>query len=498
MRILLVDDDPVMVEALQRLLETEKYVVDIAYDGISGWDLIESWQYDLILLDVMLPKLDGITFCRRLRDRKNSVLVMLLTARDTMTDKIVGLDSGADDYVVKPFNTQELAARIRALIRRTTTSTLTIFTCGDLSLDPNLLEVNYQGKILQFSRKEYLIVELFLRNQKRLYSCRDIVDHLWEFDAEPPNESTVRSHIKNIRRQLESVGAENFLETVYGQGYRIKNSFISVNNNSAITPNQQKTVDYAVAEVWEETKYLSFERLRVLEDVVKSLKLAKFNNDLYQKALQNSHKLSGSLGIFGFDKGSSLARKIENLLESYLHEKSPFKPSYQREFLQKIEPLIIALHHELQVPLKSQSPNQENQYMINAKILVIDDDMQILMLLRSLLEPLGVQLTYLSSADDFWTTLKSTQPDFLILDINMPNANEGLDLCHSIRNNNEWNWLPIFFLTGCTDQDTLQQAFVLGADDLLTKPIRAKELLIRIKNRYDRIHTIVNFVKNKM
>lgn len=501
MRILLVDDDPAIVETLKRLLEAEKYVVDIAYDGISGWDLIASWQYDLILLDVMLPQLDGITFCRRLREQKNPVLVMLLTSRDTMTDKIVGLDSGADDYLVKPCNPQELSARIRALIRRQNTPTQTIITCGDLSLDPNLLDVSYQGKILQLSRKEYLIVELFLRNQKRVYSCRDIVDHLWELDSEPPNEATVRSHIKNIRRHLKCVGAKDFLETVYGKGYKIKPSFMSVNNNHELAPsfNQQQMLDNAVAEIWKQAKNLSFERLTVLQNVVESLKIANFNEELYQQAIQNSHKLAGSLGIFGFDKGSSLARKIEQLLVSYFEDKSHFKPCYQRNFLAKIEPLVMGLYHELQVPLELPSHNEEKQPM-KAKILAVDDDIQILMILKALLEPLGVQLTCLSTIDNFWTTLKSTQPDFLILDINIPYAHEGLNLCQSIRKNNEWNWLPIVFLTGCTDEDTLQQAFIIGADDLLTKPILEKELLIRIRNRYERIHAIKNHfqgVENK-
>lgn len=500
MRILLVDDDTAIVQVLKKLLEHEKYVVDVAYDGMSAWDLTESWEYDLILLDVMLPKLDGITFCRRLRERKNAVLVMLLTARDSINDKIMGLDSGADDYLVKPFDTQELVARIRALIRRKTSSTSTIITCGDISLDPNLLQVSYQGKILEFSRKEYLIVELFLRNQKRVYSCRDIVDHLWEFDAEPPNESTVRSHIKNIRRQLKLVGSQDLLETVYGQGYRVDSAILSVNDQIMITPNQQETLNHALAAIWETTKHLSWERLMVLENMVELLKSGNFNDILCKEAIENAHKLTGSLGMFGFDQGSALARKIEHLLESSFYERSHFHPNYQLNFLPKIEPLIMALHYELQIPqeLKSQSTNEQNlpMYPINARILAVDDDPQILMTLKAILEPVGVQLTCLSTVENFWDTLKSCQPNFLILDINIPNDHEGLDLCQSIRNNDQWNFLPILFLSSCTDQHILQQTFMMGTDDLLTKPIIADELLTRIRNRCDRFNTVINYAKS--
>jgi DNA-binding response OmpR family regulator len=191
MRILIVDDDETIVKILTTVLLKQNYVVDIAKDGETGWEFVESFQYDLILLDVMLPKLDGINFCRRLRERKNPVLVMLLTGCDTTTEKLLGLDSGADDYVVKPFNVQELVARIRALIRRSSASVLEIIECGDIQLNPNMNEVSYKSQVLKFGRKEYLLVELFLRNQKRIYSSRQILDHLWSFDAEPPNESTI-------------------------------------------------------------------------------------------------------------------------------------------------------------------------------------------------------------------------------------------------------------------------------------------------------------------
>ncbi|MBK1990026.1 response regulator [Sphaerospermopsis aphanizomenoides BCCUSP55] len=508
MRILVVDDDESIVKVLTQLLTEQNYVVDVAKNGEAGWELVESCEYDLILLDVMLPKLDGISFCRRLRDHKNPVLVLLLTARDTTTDKLQGLDSGADDYVVKPFNVQELAARIRALVRRKSTSTSPVLICGNLQLDPSIHEVTYQANLLQFSRKEYLLVELFLRNQNRIYSCRDIVDHLWSFDAEPPNESTVRSHIKNIRRQLKAVGASDFLETVYGQGYRINPSFIAADNPSntcEINTYGQEILDASIAEIWQQTKNLTFERLIAVEQVISSLVAGIFDENLYQTTIQNAHKLAGSLGMFGFEQGSVLARQIEVLLESdfklqYLGSatRSHHRLIYQQKFAQKLEPLVITLRQELEtttnqlIGLTSQTQKFLPSEPINAKILAVDDDPQILLTLKTLLEPLGVQLTCLTSPDHFWTTLTYNQPEFLILDINMPSGTEGLDLCRSVRQNHNWNWLPILFLTACTDAETLQQAFMTGADDYLTKPIIPQELFTRIINRLQRTRTLRN------
>ncbi|NJL23208.1 MAG: response regulator transcription factor [Leptolyngbyaceae cyanobacterium SM1_3_5] len=246
MRILLVEDDQSIVEVLTAVLVEQNYVVDVAIDGEAGWDLIESYPYDLVLLDVMLPKIDGISFCRRLRQRKSQVLVMLLTARDTTTDKLMGLDSGADDYVVKPFNVEELAARIRALLRRGSTSVLPVLACGGLQLDPNTREVRYAGSLLQFSRKEYLLLELFMRQPQRVFSRREIVDQLWSVGEDPPDEDTVKSHVKNVRRELKAAGVPDLIETIYGQGYRLHADEPIARTEAAIAP--APTLDAAVAE----------------------------------------------------------------------------------------------------------------------------------------------------------------------------------------------------------------------------------------------------------
>lgn len=222
MKILLVEDDDQIAAALAEALTKQHYAVDTAADGQAGWEMVEVFTYDLLLLDVMLPKLDGISLCQWLRSSGYSMPILLLTAKDTSTDKVIGLDAGADDYVVKPFELQELLARIRALLRRGSPSAPPILEWGGLHLNPNTYEVTYGEHPLNLTPKEYALMELFLRNSRRVFSRGDILEHLWSSE-DLPFESAVKTHIKGIRQKLKSVGAPaDLIETVYGIGYRLK------------------------------------------------------------------------------------------------------------------------------------------------------------------------------------------------------------------------------------------------------------------------------------
>ena len=221
MKILLVEDDDRIAQALAEALHDRKYIVEIASDGQEGLDLAEAFKYDLIILDLMLPKLDGITVCRRLRQAKNSTLILMLTAKDTSSDKVLGLDVGADDYVVKPFDLSELLARIRALLRRETVTNSPILEWERLQLDPSSCEVYYADKLLHLTPKEYALLELFLRSGTRVLSRGAIVDRLWAFE-DIPGEETVKVHLRSVRQKLKAAGAApNLIETIYGLGYRL-------------------------------------------------------------------------------------------------------------------------------------------------------------------------------------------------------------------------------------------------------------------------------------
>ncbi|MBH8574485.1 response regulator transcription factor [Nostocaceae cyanobacterium CENA369] len=222
MRILLVEDDVRLAETLAEALTDQRYIVDVVTDGEAGWNQAKILDYDLLLLDVMLPELDGISLCHRLRSHSYSMPVLMLTARDTVSDKITGLDAGADDYVVKPVDLQELFARIRALLRRGNVSSPPILEWGNLHLNPSTYEVSYGPNMLHLTPKEYGILELLLRNGRRVLSRSVIIEHIWSLDS-PPEEHAVKVHLRSLRQKLKASGAcEDFIETVHGIGYRLK------------------------------------------------------------------------------------------------------------------------------------------------------------------------------------------------------------------------------------------------------------------------------------
>ncbi|NJO40386.1 MAG: response regulator transcription factor [Cyanobacteria bacterium CRU_2_1] len=222
MRILVVEDDVQIADMLTEALTNRQYRVDVAQDGEEAWDWIETLEYNLILLDVTLPRMNGIRFCQKLRDCHSAIPVLMLTARDTIADKIIGLDAGADDYMVKPFDLEELMARIRALLRRGSSTSRPNLSWGNLSLNPNTYEVTYADQLLTLTPKEFALLELLIANGRRVLSRPGIIEHLWSMD-DPPTEEAVKSHIKTLRQKLRIAGApEDFIETVHGLGYRLK------------------------------------------------------------------------------------------------------------------------------------------------------------------------------------------------------------------------------------------------------------------------------------
>ena len=379
MRILLIEDDEVVAEMLTTALTRQHYVVDVAVDGQAGWELVDGFSYDLILLDVMLPKLDGISLCRRLRSQGDQTPVLLLTAQDTGANKVIGLDAGADDYVTKPFDMQELLARLRALLRREGSTLLPILEWENLQLDPGPCEVTCDGQPIYLRPKEYDLLELFLRNPHRVFSRGAILDHLWSFE-EAPGEETITAHIKGLRRHLKAAGVSHDpIETVYGMGYRLREqgklesrgageaegageaggeNTLSAETKSKIqnpkskiqvSPEVEQRAVAVAAGIWGQTKEKFSQRVAVVEQATQALLADTLGNELRQEAERAAHKLAGSLGMFNFDQGSKLAREIEQLF----HAEGSLNPDQR----QRLSDLTAALSQDIQRAVRGEIPN---------------------------------------------------------------------------------------------------------------------------------------------
>ena len=321
MRILLIEDDELIAQQLVPKLTHQNYTIDVTADGQTGLGQAEAFPYDLILLDVMLPKIDGISICRRLRAQGIKTPILLLTAQDNSTKKVMGLDAGADDYLTKPFDWQELSARIRALLRRGDTGATPIFSWGDLSLDPSTCEVTYQKRLISLTPKEYGLLELFLRNKQRVFSRSVILDRLWSFE-EFPGEETVTAHIKGLRHKLKKAGLkDNPIETIYGIGYRLKSlepkkkKTKSVKQPKALSAEIEKQAIEATTAVWQRFKNKLDSRVAAIERATNAVLQNDLGDELRQQAITAAHKLAGSLGMFDVDEGSRLAREIQQILQ---------------------------------------------------------------------------------------------------------------------------------------------------------------------------------------
>ncbi|GAA5106492.1 response regulator transcription factor [Orbus sasakiae] len=221
MRILIVEDEKSILTVLSKRLSQEGYSVDMASDGEEALGYIAMCDYDCIVMDIMLPIQDGLTVLRQMRQKHNSTPVLLLTAKDGIGDKVIGLDAGADDYLVKPFVYDELSARIRALLRRNTEQKSTLLHCADLTLDTTTRQVTRQGKTIELSAKGFHILEYFMRNANRVLTRGQIIDHVWNFDYD--NDSNVIDvYIGYLRRKIDNDFDTKLLHTVRGVGYVLR------------------------------------------------------------------------------------------------------------------------------------------------------------------------------------------------------------------------------------------------------------------------------------
>ncbi len=221
MRILIIEDEHKIAQAVKKALERDNYAVDICYDGDDGYAMATTEPYDLAIIDRMIPgEYDGIGIIKAMREQKIHTPVLILTAKGTIADRTTGLDSGADDYLIKPFALEELLARVRALLRRPIEVQQTILTADDLSLNTVTYEVKRAGVDIKLSGKEFALLEFLLRNQGRPHSKDSIISHVWNYDSDIlPN--TVEVYMKYLRQKMDEPFEKQLIQTVRGFGYKI-------------------------------------------------------------------------------------------------------------------------------------------------------------------------------------------------------------------------------------------------------------------------------------
>ena len=578
------------MNVLANRLIQQRYAVDVANTGEMGSEFVLLFNYDLVVLDWMLPDIEGISLCKQIRAKGYKMPILLLTARDRSYDKVLGLDAGADDYMVKPFNFDELTARIRALLRREAALTSPILQWQELSLDPKTHEVKHQDRLLPLTPKEYGIIELLMRHPQQVFSPGAIIDNLWAGE-DAPGEEAVRTHVKGLRQKLKAAGmAKDTIKTVYGVGYRLKSDEEILSVDTRITDNGDRNKT-DITQIWSQFRDSAFERLAVLEMVTASAKQP--TDELQESARSSAHKLAGSLGSFGLPEGSRIAKQIEILLDRHpikqteLEQITRLTTSLKAELQQQpFEKIEDALGKSLLIVDRDRNPNfsqlvseannngikthlasnlltartileresinvllynivfpdgedleflkqvhQQHpqisivtiaqsaqlldrldlvrkggnlilQHPVNpieaieavvesmnrgnaAKVLIVDDDPQVLLSLKISLEPYRFKITTLNEPTQFWSVLEDAQPDILVLDIDMPDIN-GIELCQIIRSDRHWQHLPVLFLSVHQDEKTQVLAFNMGADDYISKPVTGSILANRILNRLRR------------
>jgi DNA-binding response OmpR family regulator len=516
MKLLLIEDDEAIIAVLSHSLRIHHSIVDTVTDAEAGWTYATTYDYDLIVLDIILPQMDGIQFCQKFREEGYTTPILLLTAQDSPFDKVRGLDAGADDYVVKPFNIDELSARIRALLRRGKASPFPLLMWEDLALNPSTFEVIYQGKPLVLTIKEYELLELFLRDCRHVFSSDEILDKLWSSE-EFPVESTVRSHVRRLRNKLVAAGApHDFISTIYGRGYYLKPSFPDPRaENEVIASASEDSAQLAQTDVvvagidpTQDASLLCFFALNtpaphVLLNAIQSIglriataSLALTCSELLPNPTLDKTKQPDIILIqlpADFSEDAFLTPYWEFLQKlRQFHPDSPILlVGRQLDLEERLELNQIQGKVLLESSLNPEIITKAVRYLLgwrerDIKVMVVDDDFTWLQTIPSLLTPLGFNVSTLAEPKQFWTALELVKPDVLILDVDMPSIN-GIELCQILRSDLRWRHLPILFLSASRDTDTQQKAFSIGADDYLLKPVNGRELAHRIRHRLQRM-----------
>jgi DNA-binding response OmpR family regulator len=545
MKILLIEDDDVSITLLTKNLSAQNHIVDAVRDGEMGWTYASTFDYNLIILNAELSKLDGISLCKRVRLEGYTIPILLIVDsagksaeqnRDLPTAKIQGLDAGADDCVVKPFNINELSARVRALLRRSSANPLPLLSWGDLVLNPSTCDVSYNGQSLILTTKEYDLLELFLRDSHHVFSSDEIIDRLWSSD-DFPVEATVRSHLRRLRHKLQVAGAPaDFIGTIHGRGYYLKSSVslpmdVRVPRNSTAElhqPGAPTTVRGVSVMSPEAPIASSSESSQPIAFSTSALLLVDLKPDLDAEITSLSRQYSCQVSSLS---SGCVVNPINTTVDNYLTNipaASVFLPTVVLvnlmtgsavadclDLVQNIDRRfphwsIVVLSNEDDLGCRLAAAQNGAKFLCcrdltpieifyaamslgksatdKITVTIVDDDVDWLKTLPPLLQNWEIKATTLADPDELLTFVRLLQPDIVILDIQMPQIN-GLELCQILRGDPHWQHLPVILLSGIDREEIRRQAFGVGADDYLCKPLNVNELAHRIRHRYTRVNS---------
>ena len=489
MKVLIVEDDKLTVNLLTRALDAHNYTFNTAGDGETALQLAKTYDYDLILLDVMIPKLDGVSVCRQLRTCGYQMPILLLTALDSSVDRVQGLEAGADDYVVKPFNLPELIARIRALLRRGKANLLSPnLTWEKLQVNLDIAEVTYEEKVLHLTPKEYNLLELFLRNPRRIFSRSAILDRIWSA-GEFPQEEAVTAHIKGLRQKLKAAGMiVDLVETVYGLGYRLKSlpeesdrraaesaksqEILSAQASGPIdqlnTNSHQAKVLAVVAEIRANFQATFAEKVEIFDRAIAKFNTGTLDNETRQEAQFEAHKLVGSLGTFGLPKGSEIARNIEHLFKS--------ENIYQPGSYRQIEELVNLLKGVFDLPSTEPENEPVVQVSRNRQLLIIDDDVLQIDRLKAAASAGKFQIEVANSPQAAKIAIARQPPDAILLDLNFSRTQEnGIALLAELLHQKPE--IPVMVFSEYNHLSDRIEVARLGASGFLYKSIPPADIL---------------------
>ncbi len=511
MKLLLIEDDVEIRDVLVDLLTSHHWVVEQANDGETGLELAKTQSYDLILLDIGLPRLDGITVCKRLRTGGYENPILLLTGQDSTEAQIAGLDAGADDYVTKPFNLDILLARVRAVSRKGKASTGAV-VWDAIQMDPTSGEVTCHGQPLHLTAKEYCLLELFLLNPKRIYSRRAILDRLWDH-ADSPGEETVSTHVKCIRQKIKALGGTDPIETVHGLGYRLRSlassipSSIPTSRNpsgfitfpsapsatpapAASNPITQAKAQAITTRVWEQFKTQYLDQINTLSTLVNQLQ-PDINPpeqlEIRQEIRQRAHKMVGSLGMFGLLEASQQARQLEQLMQQPQLNPAQISNAVQWvtalkaeiEQAQAVLPSGSTVAHPAPPHSQSQAFSTPSVPMsmerLPTRILIVDDDLLLADRLRVEAIAWNFQVEIATDLNIARQIIARTPPNVILLDLNFPGTEDGLTLMREL--DQQLPKIPVVMLTAREDLRDRVAAAQLGVSAFLHKPLPAYEIL---------------------